>query len=78
MQDKKPQTLHLSRRWVLAGFPLSLSSLLLLLLMQLHPAFGQGKNLRQIMVDFDQAENNGFQEVIGKSLAETIIIMFSR
>ncbi|KAK3736283.1 hypothetical protein QZH41_020744 [Actinostola sp. cb2023] len=35
--------------------------------------FENGKNLKQIMVDFDDAEYNGLKTVIGEKLAEKII-----
>ena len=39
----------------------------------LHPTFKDGSNLRQIMVDFDQAQYNGLQKALGVDLAKTII-----
>lgn len=39
----------------------------------LHPTFRNGSGLRQIMVDFDQTEYNGFAMTIGRELANTII-----
>jgi hypothetical protein len=38
-----------------------------------HPNFKNGKALKQIMVDFDDAEYNGFVEVLGKDIAEAVI-----
>jgi hypothetical protein len=39
----------------------------------LYPRFDNGKKLKQIMVDFDDAEYNGLKQVIGEKLAEKII-----
>jgi uncharacterized protein (DUF4213/DUF364 family) len=38
-----------------------------------HPNFKNGKALKQIMFDFDDAEYNGFVEVLGKDIAEAVI-----
>jgi hypothetical protein len=38
-----------------------------------HPNFKNGKALKQIMFDFDDAEYNGFVEVLGKDIAEAVV-----
>ena len=40
---------------------------------KLHPSFKDGENLRQIMVDFDQAQYNGLQKALGADLARNVI-----
>ena len=39
----------------------------------LYPAFRKGKSLKQILVDFDDAEYNGFVDVLGKDVAEKVV-----
>ena len=37
---------------------------------KLHPSFKDGKNLRQIMADFDQDQYNRLQKALGADLAK--------
>ena len=38
-----------------------------------YPNFRKGQSLKQILVDFDDAEYNGLVQVLGKDLAEKVI-----
>ena len=38
-----------------------------------HPAFKMGANLEEILVDFSDAESNGFRNATGKNLAAKLL-----
>lgn len=40
---------------------------------KVNPTFNNGNSLRQIVVDFDDAEYNGFKQVLGKDMTEKLI-----
>ena len=40
---------------------------------KINPNFDNGKTLRQIVVDFDDAEYNGFTQVLGKDITEKLL-----
>ena len=40
---------------------------------KINPNFDNGKSLRQIVVDFDDAEYNGFTQVLGKCITEKLL-----
>ena len=38
-----------------------------------YPNFKMGENLQEIVVDFSDAESNGFRDAIGKKLADKLL-----
>ena len=40
---------------------------------KIHPSFNNGQNLQQIMVDFDQAQYNGFERSMGATITSKVL-----